>query len=152
MEMKKTIRVTFIVLRLALGSLMVWGGMGKFTGSKPPADQMLTLSQEKKAALLGDPDALKIRNYIFGMKQSGFAWELLGVAEMAGGLLLISQIFSFLGALMLLPVTIHIFLFHLVLEPHEPGEVILAVLYLIVNLALIVKEYRLFKPLIKLNV
>lgn len=152
MEMKKTIRVTFIVLRLALGSLMVWGGIGKFTGSKPPADQMLTLSQEKKAALLGNPDALKIRNYIFGMKQSGFAWELLGVVEMAGGLLLISQFFSFLGALMLLPVTIHIFLFHLVLEPHEPGEVVLAVLYLIVNIALIVKEYRLFKPLIKLNV
>jgi uncharacterized membrane protein YphA (DoxX/SURF4 family) len=147
--MKKSINITFIILRLILGGMMVYGGIGKFTKPAPLPTKMITLSEQDKQELVNKPDELKIRNYIFGMKQSGFAWELLGVVELLGGLLLISQIFSFIGALVLLPVTIHIFFFHLRLEPNETGDLVIALVYLLINLTLIFREYKLFKPLLK---
>lgn len=150
--MKKTINITFIVLRMVLGGMMVYGGIGKFGKPTPAANTMLVMEENKKQELLQNEEVLKIKNYFFGMKQSGFAYELLGIAEILGGILLLTQLFSFIGALILMPVTLHIFLFHLNLEPNEIGELILSTLYLIINLTLIIKEYKLLKPLIKIKV
>ena len=86
------------------------------------------------------------------MKQTGFAYELIGIAEILGGLLVLSQVFSFIGALVLLPVTLHILLFHLKLEPNEIGELAMSVLFFVINIALLFKEYKLFKPLLKTKV
>ena len=150
--MKKTISITFIILRLVLGGMMVYGGFGKFGKPAPAPSSMLTMEESKKQELLQKEDVLKIKNYFFGMKQSGFAYELLGLAEILGGLLVLSQLFSIIGALILLPVTLHIFLFHLKLEPNDKTELILAFLYLAINVAILLKEYKLFKPLIKVKV
>ena len=150
--MKKTINITFIILRLILGGMMVYGGIGKFGKPTPAPSSMLTMEETKKQELLKNEDVLKIKNYFFGMKQSGFAYELLGIAEILGGILLLTQLFSFIGALLLMPVTLHIFLFHLKLEPNEMGELLLSLFYLVINILLIIKEYKLFKPLIKIKV
>ncbi len=150
--MQKINNITFIVLRLILGGMMVYGGIGKFGKPTPVPNSMLVMEEGKKQELLQKEDVLKIKNYFFGMKQSGFAYELLGVAEVLGGLLVLSQLFSIIGALILLPVTLHIFLFHLKLEPNDTTELILSFLYLAINAALLLKEYKLFKPLIKIKV
>jgi uncharacterized membrane protein YphA (DoxX/SURF4 family) len=149
--MKKIINSLFIVLRLLLGGIMVYGGIGKFTKPTPNPNAMFIMEESKKTELLQKEQELKITNYIFGMKQSGFAWGLLGATEIVGGILLISQLFSLVGALIVLPVTLHIFLFHLKLEPDQVGELGLTFLYLLINLLVIFKEYKLIKPLLKIK-
>jgi uncharacterized membrane protein YphA (DoxX/SURF4 family) len=149
--MKKSISILFITLRLVLGGMMLYGGISKFTKPAPSPDTMLIMEESEKTELLQNQEGLKIKNYIFGMKQSGFAWHIVGVAEILGGILLISQLFSLVGALIVLPVTLHIFLFHLLLEPDEKGELGLALLYFLINLLLIFKEYKLVKQLLKIK-
>lgn len=144
--------IFFIIIRFALGALMIWGGINKFAKPMPQPDKMISLTESERTELLKNSDELKLKNYIFGMKQSGYAWQVLGIAEILGGLLLVTQVFSFLGALILLPVTLHIFLMHFFLEGHETSEVILTGLYFLANLLLILKEYKYFKPLLKLKV
>ena len=150
--MKKTISITFIILRLFLGGMMIYGGIGKFGKPTPPANTMLVMEENKKQELLQNEEVLKIKNYFFGMKQSGFAYELLGIAEILGGLLVLSQFFSVIGALILIPITINILLFHLKLEPNDISELVMSVLFFTINWALLFKEYKLFKPLLKIKI
>lgn len=136
--MIKFIKILIIVIRVSLGLLFVYGGTQKFI-SKPPST-----TAEVSADL---PDhVVKIKAFIGGMKQTGYFWQLLGTVEIVSGLLLLSQVLALLGAVILLPVTLNIFLFHLFLEPHEPGELVLTGLYLLANIFLIVRDYPRLKP------
>ncbi len=141
-----------ITLKLGLGGMMVYGGIGKFTKPIPQVTEMILLENADKKDLLDEPEKLKIKNYVFGMKQTGYAWQVLGIFEIIGGLLLLSQLFSLIGSFILLPITLHIFLFHLFLEQHEIGELILVSLYFILNLLFIGLEYKKLKPLFKIKV
>lgn len=82
------------------------------------------------------------------MKQSGFFWPFLGIMEFLAGFLLVSQVFSRIGAFVTLPLTVNIFLFHLYLEPHEIGELIQVTLLLLANLVIIGYSYKIWKPLL----
>ena len=135
---KRSLRIFVFLIRIALGLLFVYGGVQKFI-PKPPRSKT-----EAAAELPGH--VVKIKEYIGGMKGTGYFWPVLGVTEIVCGLLLLSQVFALLGAVMLVPVTLHIFLFHLFLEPHERGELLLTALYLLANVALIAYEYPKLKP------
>ena len=126
---------------------MIYGGMEKFEKPSPSPTEIV---EKVKAGEEVAPsvEILKIKNYIFGMKQTGYFWQFLGIVELLVGLLLISQRFSLLGAIMALPVTIHIFLFHLFLEPHEIGELIQMTGLLIINLLIIGKGYKHWKGIL----
>ena len=126
---------------------MIYGGMKKFEKPSPSPTEIV---EKVKAGQEVAPsvEILKIKNYIFGMKQTGYFWQFLGIVELLVGLLLISQRFSLLGAIMALPVTIHIFLFHLFLEPHEIGELIQMTFLLIINLLIIAKGYKHWKGIL----
>ncbi|MGD1839954.1 MAG: DoxX family membrane protein [Thermonemataceae bacterium] len=127
--------IFFVIVRLALGGMMVWGGIAKFKKPMPPSTQMIATVQEEGAEeLTSDIATLKIRNYIFGLKQTDFFWQMLGVAEILCGLFLISQYLGFVGALMLVPITLNIFFMHLFLEPEDIGELIQTGLLLAANL------------------
>ncbi len=78
--------------------------------------------------------------------QTEYFWSMLGVVELVGGILLISQYLSLLGAVLLLPITFNIFMFHAFLTPHETGEVVMTILYLLVNILIIVWHYPRLKP------
>lgn len=148
--MQRSINISFIILRLILGIVMILGGINKFKKPLPlPTDGVKIENLDGH-----EPDANKLRrtNYTFGMRQSGYAWQVLGVTEIVGGLLLVTQVFSFIGALVLLPVVFQIFLFHVFLEPHEKWEMVLTALYLVINLLLIFKEWRYLKPLLRIKV
>ncbi len=127
--------------------MMIYGGMKKFEKPSPSPTEIV---EKVKAGQEVAPsvEILKIKNYIFGMKQTGYFWQFLGIVELLVGLLLISQRFSLLGAIMALPVTIHIFLFHLFLEPHEIGELIQMTFLLIINLLIIAKGYKHWKGIL----
>ena len=127
--------------------MMIYGGMEKFEKPSPSPTEIV---EKVKAGEEVAPsvEILKIKNYIFGMKQTGYFWQFLGIVELLVGLLLISQRFSLLGAIMALPVTIHIFLFHLFLEPHEVGELIQMTGLLIINLLIIGKGYKHWKGIL----
>jgi len=143
----KSLKIVIIIFNLILGGMMIYGGMKKFEKPSPSPTEIV---EKVKAGEEVAPsvEILKIKNYIFGMKQTGYFWQFLGIVELLVGLLLISQRFSLLGAIMALPVTIHIFLFHLFLEPHEVGELIQMSGLLIINLLIIGNGYKHWKGIL----
>lgn len=111
-------KIFFVVIRLMLGGIMLYGGYQKFAKPLPKPTQMITqIETEGSEKLKEKPAVLVIKNYIFGMKQTGYFWQLLGICEIVFGLMILSQYMSFVGALMLFPITLHIFLFHTFLTP-----------------------------------
>ena len=144
--MKKSISITLIVLRLFLGGVMIAGGIGKFLKPLPSPTEIL----QKAESYTSPNDTQKLQKilYISGSKQTGYFWELLGVCELLFGLLLVIQGTGFVGALLLLPITLNIFLFHLFLEPEKVGELVQWVLFLIINIVLVLHERSKWKHLL----
>ena len=136
----KPIKIGVVVIRLALGLLFVYGGIQKFIPKPKPAQQEATTGQQQVKQELPD-NVVKIKAYIGGMKQTGYFWPMLGVAEILCGVFLLSQYLSLLGAVMLVPLTLNIFFFHLFLEGDEIGEVLMTLGYLVANLLLLVYDY-----------
>lgn len=125
----KYLRIIVIVTRILLGGLFLYAGIQKFI-PKPPR----THTESVEAI----PDnVLKIKEFIGGMKQTGYFWPMLGAAEIICGILLLSQYFALLGSVMLLPIMINIFMFHLFLKPDDTGDLIMTGLYLSGNILLI---------------
>lgn len=123
------VRVFIIVAQLSLGGLFIYAGVNKFI-PKPPKTTTIKTSEL--------PDKTeKLRSFISGMKWTGYFWTLLGVGEILCGILLISQYFALLGAVMLVPMTLNIFLFHVFLKPEDMTGMIMSGLYLIGNLVII---------------
>lgn len=146
----KTIKILTIVLNLFVGGFMIYGGIGKFT--KPiPAPNSIIEQVQKGEEIAPSTEVLIIKNYIFGMKQTNYFWQFLGFAELLAGLLLFSQFFARIGAIVALPLTINIFLFHLFLESEEVGELGLTFALFIANVALIGLTYKIWKPLLLNN-
>lgn len=144
--MKKSISITLIVLRLFLGGVMIAGGIGKFLKPLPSPTEILQKAESYTSP--NDTQTLQKILYISGSKQTGYFWELLGVCELLFGLLLVNQGTGFVGALLLLPITLNIFLFHLFLEPEKVGELVQWVLFLIINIVLVLHERSKWKHLL----
>ena len=144
--MKKSISITLIVLRLFLGGVMIAGGIGKFLKPLPSPTEILQKAESYTSP--NDTQTLQKILYISGSKQTGYFWELLGVCELLFGLLLVIQGTGFVGALLLLPITLNIFLFHLFLEPEKVGELVQWVLFLIINIVLVLHERSKWKHLL----
>lgn len=126
---------------------MIYGGIGKFKGETPRPDKVI--EQVKNGEEIAPNETvLVIKNYIFGMKQTGYFWPFLGIMELLAGFLLVSQVFAKIGAFVTFPLTINIFLFHLYLEPHEIGELVLVTALLVANLYLLFAHYRDWKSLL----
>ncbi|WP_340199649.1 DoxX family membrane protein [Ascidiimonas sp. W6] len=136
----KIISVLFIIIRLVLGGMMIYGGIQKFQKPSPTPIEVI-----EKAQKFTSPEAkntLQKVLYINGAKQTGYFWELLGICELLFGLLLILQGTSFVGALFLLPITLHIFLFHLFLEADELGELFQTGGLFGMNILLVLRERK----------
>ena len=131
------IKITVIAVRVALGLLFIYAGIQKFVPKTQEKQQAKTeISQSEEKAELPE-NTQKIKALIGGMKKSGYFWEFVGISEILCGILLVSQYYALLGAVMMVPLTLNIFLFHLFLEPDETGELVMTLLYLLANLALL---------------
>lgn len=144
--MKKSISILFIVLRLFLGGFMIYGGVQKF--QSPPITPIEVLEKANKFSSPEKEPTLQKILYISGAKQTGYFWQVLGVSEFLFGLLLIIQFTGFIAALFLLPITLHIFLFHLFLEADEISELIQTGALFVVNMLLVLKEKEKWKHLL----
>lgn len=142
----KGIHILFIVLRLILGGMMVYGGIQKFQKPIPSPIEVVEKAEKFKAP--EKESTLQKILYISGAKQTGYFWQLLGVCELLFGLLLLLQGSSLVGAIFLLPITLHIFLFHVFLESDEMGELLQTGGLFAINLALVLKEKAKWKHLL----
>lgn len=144
MRNNKILKIVNIISSLFLGGLLVFGGIKKFEKPNPSSKSQIE-SFQKGELKIDNLEELKIRNYIFGMKQTNYFWQFLGITEFLFGLLIISQVFRLIGSILALPIVINIFLFHLFLEPNEIEELIETFLLLTINIWLIVYEYPKWK-------
>lgn len=145
----KPIHILWLVLRLFLGGVMIYGGIQKFQKPIPTPLEVV-----EKADKFKDPakeSTLQKILYISGAKQTGYFWQVLGICELLFGLLLILQYPAFIGALFLLPITLHIFLFHVFLESDELTELFQTGALFAVNIALVLKDREKWKNLLWVN-
>lgn len=125
---------------------MVYGGLQKF--QKPIPTPVEVVEKAKQFTTPDKENTLQKILYISGAKQTNYFWQVLGICELLFGLLLLLQGTGFVGALLLLPITFHIFLFHLFLEADEMGKVFKATGLFLINIILIVKEREQWKHLL----
>nr|WP_299170223.1 DoxX family membrane protein [uncultured Allomuricauda sp.] len=138
--------ILFIVLRLILGGMMVYGGIQKF--QKPIPSPVEVVEKTEKFKSPEKESTLRKILYISGAKQTGYFWQVLGIAELLFGLLILLQGTSFVGAVFLLPITLHIFLFHVFLEADEMGELLQTGGLFAINIILVLKEHKKWKHLL----
>jgi uncharacterized membrane protein YphA (DoxX/SURF4 family) len=136
--MRQIYSYIFIVLRLFLGGFMIYGGIQKF--QKPIPAPVEVVEKAQKFTSPNQENTLQKVLYINGAKQTGYFWEVLGICELVFGLLLIFQGTGFVGALFLLPITLHIFLFHVFLEPEDLPELLQTGALFVVNISLVLRE------------
>lgn len=144
--MKKIINIVYIMISLFLGGMMIYGGIQKF--EKPIPKPVEVVEKAQKFTSLEKESTLQKVLYINGAKQTGYFWQVLGICELLFGLMLIIQGTRLVGAVFLLPITLHIFLFHLFLEINEIQELIQTGVLLAINIALVLKEREKLKPLL----
>lgn len=142
----KPVAVLWIALRLFLGGFMIYGGIQKF--NKPTPTPIEVVEKAEKFTSPDQENTLQKILYISGAKQTGYFWQVLGICELLFGLLVLLQGSSFVGAVFLLPITLHIFLFHLFLEADELGELGQTGGFLAINIALVLKEKTKWKHLL----
>ncbi|WP_447637670.1 hypothetical protein [Flavobacterium microcysteis] len=109
--MKKAIHYSVVGLAIILGVFFIYKGLNKHFLS------------ECKVYEPDSPLPLNYRNLITALCTSGFT-KVVGFLEIASGILLIIPRTRLLGSIVLLPVIITIFLFHLLIDnrPHELVE------------------------------
>ncbi|WP_350287870.1 DoxX family membrane protein [uncultured Croceitalea sp.] len=142
----KSTNILFVVLRLFLGGFMIYGGVQKFQKPIPLPIEVVQKAEQFKAP--EKESTLQKILYISGAKQTGYFWQVLGICELLFGLLLVIQYTSFVGALFLLPITLHIFLFHAFLESDEISELLQTGALFSVNMILVLKERNKWKHLL----
>ncbi|GCD77789.1 hypothetical protein JCM31826_12710 [Thermaurantimonas aggregans] len=134
------IRLFISILSLALGIILINGGIKKFKSQ--PVGPRHHIENIKNGEWDQIPDhVLKIRNYIFGMKQTGYFWQFLGISELLAGLLLVTQFYRIVGLVISVPITLQILLFHIFLEPHDVGELIYTAVMFLTNTGLLAYHY-----------
>lgn len=144
--MKNYISIMFIIFRLVLGGMMVYGGIQKF--EKPIPSPLEVAEKVKQFASPEKVDTLQKILYISGAKQTGYFWQVLGICEILFGCLLLFQGTGFIGTIFLLPITLQIFLFHLFLEPDELGELLQTGALFGINIILVLREKDKWKNLL----
>ncbi len=135
-----------IIFRLILGGMMVYGGIQKFQKPIPSPIEVVEKAEKFKAP--EKESTLQKILYISGAKQTGYFWQVLGICELLFGLLVLLQGTSFVGAVFLLPITLHIFLFHVFLEAEELGELLQTGGLFAINVLLILREHKKWKHLL----
>ncbi len=77
--------------------------------------------------------------------ESGWIWEMVGVSQIIGGVLLMIPRFRALASIILLPVNIGIFLFHAIQD--APERMPMSIMILAINIWLIYDCRKKYKPL-----
>lgn len=117
-----------MVFRILFGLLMVNSGLNKFLQYMPMPEMT-----PEAGALMG------------AFLEAGYMFPLVAVVELLAGAMIISKRFNALGAVLMMPITVNIFLIHTVLDP--AGFVMGAIL-LVLNIWFLLDDKEKFNDLI----
>jgi uncharacterized membrane protein YphA (DoxX/SURF4 family) len=117
----------FTGVRIFFGFMMVNSGLNKFLNYMPIPE--ITESAE---ALMGALDA------------SIYVFTLVAIVELLAGGLIITKKYNALGAVLMMPVTVNIFLIHTVLNP---TGIILSLVLLLINIWILIENKSKFTTL-----
>lgn len=81
-------------------------------------------------------------DFYLAMDSTGYMLPLIGVIEILGGLLVISQRYSFAGAVILLPVALNVLLAHTFLIQNPRGITLTSILFAILLLIFFMEKKR----------
>jgi len=109
-----------LVVRILFGLMFVNAGLNKFLGYMPMPEM-----SEQAGALMG----------AFGA--TGYMFPLIAVTELIAGVLILTKKCNALGAVLIMPVTVNIFLFHTFLDP---SGLVMAIVLLGVNIFLLYNQ------------
>ncbi|MBZ9777975.1 DoxX protein [Psychroflexus sp. CAK8W] len=138
--------ILIVILQLFLGGMMIYGSVSKF--ETPFAEPQEVVDRAQKYLDQDLEHISKLVLYVSGMKQTGYLWLLLGISELIFGLLVIWKKTSLIGGLLLLPITLNIFLFHVFLEPDNVGELFLTFGLLVANVIIVLFRSKPYNYLI----
>lgn len=131
----KWITIFVIYLRYLIGGAMVFSSIIKIKGGR-------------FTTLHGINEPIHSASHLFEtLYQSGIYWRFLGWSQLLAGMILMTQLYSALGAVMMLPITINIFV--ITISYYFAGTPIITSLLLLANVFLIVWEYEKLIPLFK---
>lgn len=118
-------------ISLLFGLMMINSGFNKFFNYMP-------MPEVPKAA----------GEFISALIKSGWLFPLIAIIEIIGGSLFIANRFRALGAIVLLPITVGILLFSIVLAP---SGIIMAVVLISINIWVITEYMDKYLPMIQVE-
>lgn len=126
-----------IFLRYLLGSAFVWASILKIKGIR------FTPFSGENTPISSLPHLLE------SMYQSGFYWYFIGFGQLIAGFLLMSQIFSTLGAIAFFPIILNIFVLTTYFD--SPGILATTSLMLLANIYLLLWDWNKLKFIVLKN-
>ena len=116
-----------LAVRILFGLMFVNAGLNKFLSYMPMPEMT-----EQAGALMG----------AFGA--TGYMFLLIAVTELFAGVLILTKKYSALGAVLMMPITVNIFLFHAFLDP---AGLAMSIVLLGINIFLLYSQKKSFYPL-----
>ncbi|MBL7805018.1 MAG: DoxX family membrane protein [Saprospiraceae bacterium] len=129
LKRRRIIQVFAIFLRYLIGSAFIFAGLPKVLGQR----------------FTSMPVETPVGFYFEAMYQTGFYWNFLGWGQVVAALLLITQRFATLGAVMFYPIMINIWL--VTWSIGFKGTPTVTFLMFLANTWLLLWDYRKFAPL-----
>jgi len=118
----------FMGVRILFGLMMVNSGLNKFFNYMD-----LPAMTEAAGDLMG---AFAVSTYLF---------PLIALVEIGAGALLITKKYNALGAVIMMPVTVNIFLLHAIIDP---AGLVMGLILLLINIWVLVENKEKFSGLI----
>lgn len=128
-----------IYLRYLIGGAFVYAGFGKAMGGRfmPPGSLQIPA------------EGMEIDVFFEALYRTGIWWKFLGWGQVIAGLLLVTQRWSTLGAILFLPVSLNVFMITISMDFH--GTPLLTGLILLANIGLLVWDYEKLRLLLLPN-
>lgn len=127
----KAARIFIVLLRIIIGLSFIYPSIPKILGHR-----FTILTPDNPVGYFFD-----------AMYKTGFYWQFIGIMQIITGVLLISQRFSALGALLYFPIIVNIFV--LVTSMHFTGTPIVAFFMMMAGVLFILWDYEKFVPFFK---
>ncbi len=125
------LQIFTIALRYLLGSSFVYASILKIQGIR------FTTESGENAPIYTLP------HFFEAMYQSGLYWQFIGWGQFIAGVLLMTQLFSTLGAVVFFPIMLNIFILTISFE--STGILILTLLMLLANIYLLLWDWNKLK-------
>lgn len=137
LKQKKWITIFVIYLRYLIGGAMVFSSIVKIKG-------------ERFTSMDGIKEPINSAWHFFEtLYQSGIYWRFIGWGQLIAGLLLMTQLYAALGAVMMFPIVINIFI--ITISYYFAFTPVITGLLLVANIFLLLWDYQKLLPLLQPN-